>query len=117
MTIDDMPAGPEMDRLVAEKVMGWHARGFDGKRHDWYDGHDFIRGWSYWNPSTNIAHAWEVVVERMRDHSRFFNVCQRLEVCWCEVVDYEGMPLDRTKAETAPLAICRAALKALEPEA
>lgn len=24
MTIDTMPAGPELDALVAEKVMGWH---------------------------------------------------------------------------------------------
>lgn len=58
MTTDSLPAGPELDRLVAEKVMGfgdddyippgrWHVRpnGVD----DWF------------KPSTNIAHAWEVV--------------------------------------------------------
>lgn len=101
-----------MDRLIAEKVMGWHARGFDGKWHDWYDGYEFVIGWSRWHPSSCIFQAWQVV-ERLRDLGHFLNVCQRQTVCWAEIETYDGDLIDRFKADTAPLAICLAALRAV----
>jgi hypothetical protein len=67
--------GPELDRMVAERVMGWTwgsitlPAGFDAFD-NWTEQHDiegpitkpgspFPR--SYWSPSRDIAHAWEVV--------------------------------------------------------
>lgn len=92
MSIDTMPAGREMDALVAEKVMGWKWTDFHGipdKPGEWED-HKFLvdgRGWKravHWRTknlltwdmhhylpaapmpffSTDIAAAWEVA-ERM----------------------------------------------------
>lgn len=106
MNIDEMPAGTEMDRLVAEKVMGWDPS-------EWHQGQDCRR----WKPSNDIAHAWEVV-EKMEATMRHFSLfycetrCEwlcRLDKCRCVEEDA------RIKAwgEAAPLAICRAALKAV----
>jgi hypothetical protein len=65
--IDQMPAGREMDALIAEKVMKWlpHSR----YRSYYVDaavadsvGSDFViqECIEYWNPSTDIAAAWRV---------------------------------------------------------
>jgi hypothetical protein len=72
--LDNMEAGPEMDRIIAEVVMKWTRRqwGTDPETYgapiyEWRDasGH---RAWATawfnevaWSPSTNIAHAWDVV--------------------------------------------------------
>jgi len=50
----------KLDRLVAEKVMGWTVRESD---HDNNDYERYTNGWavSRWNPSTSIEAAWEVV--------------------------------------------------------
>lgn len=119
----DMPAGPEMDRLVAEKVMGWaikrhyqpegmifHAREddaifVDGKMKWWANA---------WSPSTNIAHAWGVV-EKMRQLSwKAFQLSSHDEgQRWGAIFMSGGMEA-RKVADTAPLAICRASLIAME---
>lgn len=64
--------------------------------------------------SSDVGRAWEVV-ERMRALGHYLNIHQRAEVCWCSVEDYGGQEDEafRVKAETAPLAICRAAIKAM----
>lgn len=84
----DLQPGAELDRMVAEQVMGWgivhndvqgtntkrdmamiHA-GYVYRAHAWQfePKYDPKRLWYYqwepWSPSANIAHAWEVV-ERM----------------------------------------------------
>jgi len=61
--------GPELDRLVAEKVMGWKrtTEGAPPGCAYWKDDDGFVRanetpgGSLNWNPSTDIAAAWEVV--------------------------------------------------------
>lgn len=84
MNYNEMTAGPEMDRLVAERVMGW--RWHQPPKHD-YNGPlpeqgevlvppGFTNDGFQWppkgvvpvgffcnafQPSTNITHAWEVV--------------------------------------------------------
>ena len=69
MTKDEIlniPAGREMDTLVAEKVMGFRVEG----NIVWFPDGDFsylvpdLGG--HWSPSTDIAAAWEVV-ERIRE--------------------------------------------------
>jgi hypothetical protein len=171
----DLPAGPELDRLVAEKVMGWT----DGEFTAWQsddisidddvgyhqfkssikypayisDGHFYsvirnIDEWEifgtdegpllHWSPSTNIAHAWEVV-EKLRSLGRDVTLHIALGQAACFVRDsdpdryntnesalYPGHSSLRSLdfnhhqcyghaiADTAPLAICRAALQAVE---
>ena len=125
MNIDEMPAGREMDALVAEKVMGWseiHHR--NGRLFGMPPEATVIRGddvilhllpiLSY---STDIGAAWEImIIIRMTaslslEHpltaaglwqAKFEN---RGEGTWHDEVTVCAM------ASTAPLAICRAALK------
>ena len=135
MTRDEslkMEAGVSLDKLVAEKVMGWTNR-YD----HWWKGDDLdtIAGWSVcegpdpflghdvFAPSTDIAAAWQVVDRMLADKDgkqrkfnlyRFFRrydhgtkerVTWRLAsgAGWCNLLEY-------VEADTAPLAICRAAL-------
>lgn len=138
-----MEAGPELDTLVAEKVMGWKRmswREYHGmkKAQGKYNGEDDRTDLTYswhnqdgemndrltrdmsdygyelpeWSPSTNIKHAWEVVEK--------FPACFRLEKTFkdglfagwfCEVSsDSESFT---ARGQTAPLAICLAALEAV----
>jgi hypothetical protein len=98
--IDELVAGRELDARVAEKVMGWEPRGphpihgtpvFATGRNDTFAPHF----------STDIAAAWQAA-EKLKAASWRFRVWQ----------DYKDALM--VDAETAPLAICRAALKALE---
>lgn len=96
-----MNAGREMDALIAEKVMGEQisrsctcCHGATCPRHD--------------DPktplySTKIADAWSVV-ERL---AKPFKVVWTGRVWVCEV--FSDLPSE--EADTAPLAICRAALE------
>lgn len=67
-----MIPGPELDCMVAEKVMGWTkikcqvgplGTGYGYETYCWSGNNTLI---NIWNPSGNIAHAWEVV-ERVTD--------------------------------------------------
>ena len=100
--IDEMPAGRELDALVAEKVMGW----------DHYPSkHEIVPAYS-----TDIAAAWEVV-EKMRSDDWWAQIAQDNTDIW-DAKLWRGEP-DRWfptmetygNAPTAPLAICRATLK------
>lgn len=114
-----MEAGRELDALVAEKVMAWRTgavpSAFIGFRLTWVDadtgGYRAELGWA---PSTDIAAAYTVVSEMMRQG-------YRLEVIWdsydadveliletCE--GYQGG--GKAVADGLPLAICLAALSA-----
>ena len=54
-----MEPGPELDRLVAEKVMGWEEnREFEMDPHGVVKVGEII---DLWSPSADIAAAWEVV--------------------------------------------------------
>lgn len=150
MNIDDMEAGPDLDILIATKVMKWrrmswkdyHAQeGAAGRwRNDPPDDRDELTyGWhdasgrmlhvhaelvddyynpDYpWSPSTNIAEAFELV-ERFADFylSRIDSTCS-----WHCALDFsrrvEADCRWRGVADTAPLAICIAALKAVSKTA
>jgi hypothetical protein len=105
----------EIDRLVAEKVMGFEiysvAKGL-------YENKGKVISFE---PSINIADAWQVV-EKLRER-RIFSLYDAWDEddnkIFCanfqyndtyHVVDYKGY------AETAPLAICLAALKVVGVE-
>lgn len=66
-----MPAGAELDVLIATRVMGWTigagktqyltAEGLHAGWIEQPDGGDFEDHDPAWSPSVNIADAWEVV--------------------------------------------------------
>jgi len=108
--------------LIAEKVMGWRVRSASLPE-------VFIDGQGYprttlegltapgFFPSTNIAFAWEVV-ERLRSlgHEVIIQSWQgRAELGeWCVIIEMaSGHDTGQIVADTALLAICLAALKAV----
>ena len=118
-----MEAGRELDALIAEKVMGWEATA-DGlywdarqkrtrlvlgsaiakKREEMgiENGPGFV-----FAPSTDIAAAWEVV-EKADLWSLYGSIGDGPYRACIQFEDREGL----MTADTAPLAICLAALKA-----
>lgn len=124
MNIDEMQAGREMDALVAEKVMGWTTR--FAKLCDY----EPLRVWSngavtYYDDdlprfSTYIAAAWMVVEKFKADGAMFsldFGNGKNGFSCYIRMneKDKSGHSNEAfATADTAPLAICRAALKVME---
>lgn len=124
----DVSAGRELDALVAERVFGWSVERQAGNS-PWLVGHGRNRWTRIENHpfSTDIAAAWEVV-EKLQgfDTNRdepwwsvavFFGqpgqVCARVYACqpgWL-ITDTDTV-ISEAHADTAALAICRAALAA-----
>jgi len=93
-----MKPGRELDTLVAEKVMGLN--------HDKLDGYP-----AYY--STDIAAAWEVVEKLIPDCFLTLQWIEGWEVSHFEPGPYGGH-MHLAHGDSAPHAICLAALKALE---
>jgi len=111
MTID-LPAGREIDSLVAEKIMGWKPDRDELWR--WDDGSGSGRPIECPRFSEDIAAAWTVVEKLGEDGFLLYRVSNRpiwrAQFNLAEAVfDWPGY----ADAETAPLAICRAALSAV----
>jgi len=141
MNIDDMPTGQDMNIAVARRVMEWSVLPFETHQgdHRWLDA---LENYPYvnvddgrlilwrepnidgvrWHPSHDIADVWEVLEKLRECHGAvqvgyqpvdsFYNGESDTPIeahwyCWTED-DHFG------KADTAPLAICRAALKAVQ---
>lgn len=108
----ELPAGRELDILVAEKVMGYE--------HfvDEADGTDRLRGNGIIMPihlpaySTDIAAAWEVVEKLRAEWMIRVGTADLLGTPWKCVMWQRYMTTGGPfgEADTAPLAICRAAL-------
>jgi hypothetical protein len=139
MTRDEilnMPEGEEIDRLVAEKVMGWHIetdkqgwrswRDKDGNYQNAvapYDGYEDQEDFHTikWHPSESILWAWEVVEKLGGDKHRQWYLCTNFSSefgnqIYAEIyehMDESEIVICSATAETAPLAICRAALLAV----
>jgi hypothetical protein len=126
--IYNMPAGKEMDTLIAEKVMGLCA-------HDWKltpndDDYDSVcrvcqkchlefwglrppaYGCHYGSYSTNIAAAWEVV-EKMKEKGKLYLIVSDDTGYKAEILLNDPVPMAIAQCDTAPLAICRVALLAV----
>lgn len=120
-----MEAGRELDALIAEEVMGFHKHHIHGYLHNapsdeawdatYPDALEYDYHWPGEEPhySTNIADAWEVVERFVREGVVFIVKGDGLRPGdfnpkWTVLVDNQP----RTDADTAPLAICLAALKA-----
>lgn len=147
MDPNTMPAGPEIDVLVAEKVMGWKrgdaaltsrkgGRWFDAdgqeldENHATPEGHgdgDYYYPDEAWSPSTDIRAAMEVTEKvgdmMLRKNARRDTSGATDWACYFELERnrrYEAgisysMLTSWHHADTAPLAICRAALAAVAP--
>ena len=106
-----------IDALVAEHVMGYETDSYK-------DNFKSNVGWfsiDDWRPSTDIAAAWEVV-EKLSSENCFHSLCvyylssedNGLDKVYLMDFDYCHSDADAHEAEadTAPMAICLAALKA-----
>lgn len=102
-----LQAGREIDALVVERVMGWKVAKPEAAALRFVTMGDTLHPNHVPHYSTDIAAAWEVV-EALR--ARFvFEMYDREDGSY--VVKF-GQEVKR--ADTAPLAICRAALAAVE---
>ncbi len=108
----------ELDRLMAEQVMGWRQSPCVGKRVWWSTGAASPR--TDWYPSTNIAQAWEVVEHLQRDHDWTLDLSYGEDLNdagvwhWSATFSHRGGGMFHiSTALTAPLAICRAAIEAM----
>lgn len=116
--IDQMAAGRELDRLIAEKVMGWKLVDPIKYPADKYCGFPPGQQFDYIPKySTEIAAAWPLM-ERITKDKRFYYGVEMITHLhsngWLIVVFGESKKYHDIYvfAETAPLAICRATLKA-----
>jgi len=116
MNYDEMPAGREMDVLIAEKVMGWK---WDSRDEVFYDQEGRSRVDIFNRFSSEIEYAW-MVVEKIIAMSYTVLVSngkhsppRQTWHCIITIIPQQGGYRDGY-ADTAPLAICRAALKAVE---
>lgn len=122
-----MEAGRELDALIAEKVMGWKIKYNDyGAAPRWVDSKGDFTCWDnsfntepaeFFKPSTSIEHAWQVVkkIQALSNGHDWFtlnNANGRWQATFKTGAYYE--PIDHVNADTAPHAICLAALKAME---
>ncbi len=125
VNIDQMPAGPAMDRLIAH-TLGWK-RLSDRLWHDtnghehWLDGVNSYPRQPPWSPSTDDALAL-TLLEQDRQQGRSWNISvsttYQVSNYDNESVPLEGWNWDDPEsfgsADTLALAICRAAYKATE---
>lgn len=119
--IEKLEAGPEVDALVAEKVMGWKR---NDENHNWLDASGAgvaYQNDDYWGedgpkqfcPSTDMADAYEILRLLRRSFGRveLVGVDTPADHFWeCLVAG------GTARAGTAAMAICRAALKAKDSE-
>lgn len=112
-----MVRGRELDVLIAEKVMNWKLK--DG----YWDGDSKKRKISEFRPSEDIADAWEVIEVMVGNFKYKWSFCMEHSTIIDWVVDFtprKNHPLARkypayqAQAGFAPLAICWAALEAIE---
>ncbi len=113
----DLPAGPELDRMIA-KAMGWDEASDNDHQH----GRHFEAGtWSYWlltsgddaeafSPSVYMAHAW-MVVDYLRHQGFRFHMQSMNDGTWIVHFIQDGWPTFASFDQSTPeLCICHAAL-------
>lgn len=101
-----------MDALVAEKVMRWKPKG-----NGWLDGNSIrtIEPTSFgsFQPSTDIAAAWEVVGKLLDNAGIDVTIYNTLFSEWAVDIANDGNIIATTICKSAPEAICKAALIAI----
>jgi len=122
-------SGAELDRAVAERVMGWHQEtDYDYKppQINWVDKNgDFqeiancegqLANLPLWKPSESIEAAFQVV-EKMRERGFVFQLTDRFATYprpwWAEFATPDSEYGGQHFASTIPEAVCFAALEAM----
>jgi len=132
MNIDKMPAGREMDALIASRIFGLTIMkdSLDGEVRAWRPTErsnppNFFEGVQvpFLHYSTDIAAAWKVVEALRQGWQGHAAACIDIRISdWVKFPDCKvtifGPDIAKVKAEadSAPLAICRAVLKAMDRE-
>lgn len=124
--IEDVPAselsGQNLDAEVAEQVMGWYVE-YHAEDEEWWTDEDGnrLRRQEEWSPSSDISNAREVR-EKLREQGWDLSIESRVAVV-SEAKHASGPPWEasfihpdgkleaRGRGDTAPEAICRAALR------
>ena len=105
----------KIDKLIAEKVMGWKLieRSLrDSEGH--YDALCWDKGnmeESYFRPSTKLEHAWKVV-ECLRENEVYLQIYTNGMEGY-EVVYLDDLEIASFKSDSISMAICLAALKSV----
>jgi hypothetical protein len=112
----ELEAGPELDAIIAEKVMGWEPGKIENGLALWWE---TDQGTKYPHDapfSTDISSAWEVVEFLRKEGFDFdsFSSSTRIQAGWSDVVFMSQLDEFSARAETLPLAVCRAALLAVK---
>lgn len=119
MTGESLPAGRELDALVAEHVMGATARDETDRRDGDYKtpSGQYLGFYDWKHYSTDIAAAWQIPnIRRVLAPGRYTTHGHdpTLWHAYCGAPDGYGEDIwQDAYAETAPHAICLAALKAV----
>lgn len=114
-----MKAGKELDALIAEKVMGWRMELWSSysellpANKVWVGDDDNYRYVENFKPSTNISDAWHVV-EWLEKNIGGISLESHCDERRYSFRVFNGTHWIVARAETAPLAICLAALKCVE---
>lgn len=114
---NELPAGRELDALIASKVMGWPI--VEGRTNDngvispcWTSYRDDVSLRPIPEYSADIAAAWQVV-EKIAHNVKLTKYHRNGEPLFECVIDRIALSQMVSEiADTAPIAICRAALKA-----
>jgi len=115
MDIREMKAGNELNKLIAEKVMGWSyyhrcPDGYEDCLH-WHTETGIDKGYKCPDYSGDISAAWKVV-EKMRANGNEFYQRSTGNNEW--LAQFKFHYGSGYIAKTAPEAICKAALLAME---
>ena len=107
----------EKIEFLAEKVMGWHKHwSHPDYPADWVDKESGHAAYADWNPLLSISDAW-MVVEKINSRLLWFHIECANGVEWSAKVFTARFDGEECKhvasAETAPLAICNAAISAV----
>ncbi len=118
MSIDELSLD-DLDKLAAEKIMGWHLPyGTENDARNYcYKDSDETR--ESWQPTRNIAQAWRIL-EKFDDVIKLERIPEA-DGEWSCIIDreiYDGLLYSNKRFQkicaTAPEAITRACLKAIE---
>jgi hypothetical protein len=114
-----MTNNTDLNKQVAEEVMGWYRSCIAPAMYGFEEGESGNERVPYggvfkyrvhkWHPSTDIKAAWEVVEKIQEDRGWLIELDNKSQEWYCCVIadhHYVGA------GETAPLAICKAALAA-----
>jgi hypothetical protein len=115
-----MKAGPELDKLIAEKVMKWKfsQSSFEQYEPSYWADDSGKKVWTrHFSPSTDAAAAWKAV-EKLTElkvwgsfRIKYCSIFKRWNVGW-EWRDHGSSGVEfESVSESAPHAICLAALK------